>query len=93
MVFLIAALAAVAIAAVIAWLSFTMVKNWIGANQIRDKNYVNVVFKEKLESGSYKTVAGVFNFTRKEISVATAWESKHIDSELEELDRISVIRD
>jgi len=93
MILLLAALGAVAVAAIIAYLTFSMVKKWFRSNEIIDRDYVNVVLKEHLSTGKFKTVGGVFNFRKNVIITATAWESNSIDSELEELERVSVIRE
>lgn len=86
-------LAAVAIAAFLVMLTLAAVKKWFRQNNgIRNKIQVNVVLKQKLASGNYKTVAGVFDTAAERIVTANAWESEKLDEDLKKLDRVAVIR-
>lgn len=86
-------LAAVAVGAIIALLSLLTVKKWFRkSSQISNKTEVNIVLKQKLKNGSYKTVGGVFNTQTEQIVTATAWESKKLDEDLAKLDRVSILR-
>ncbi len=88
------ALAAVAIAVVVLMLTFAIVKKWFRSNNtIQDKEHVNVVLKQRLKSGKYKTVGGIFNPKTEKVLNATAWESKELDEDLQALDRVAVLHD
>ena len=88
------ALAAVAIAVVVLMLTFRTVKKWFRDNNIiQDKEHVNVTLKQRLKSGKYKTIGGIFNPKTEEILKTTAWESKELDEDLQALDRVAVLHD
>ena len=87
-------LAAAAVAVIVALLSLTVVKKWFRSKtQISNKAEVNIILKQRLETGEYKTIAGVFDTATEDIVEVNAWVSQSIDHELESLDRASIIRD
>ena len=90
---LIVALAAVTVAYVVFMFKFGMVKKWFNQNQkITNPNAVNVLLKQKLKSGEYKTIGGIFATQTENILSATAWQSQKLDDELNKLERVSVLR-
>ncbi len=90
---LVVALAAVAVACVVFMLTFATVKKWFQQNQkITNPDAVNVLLKQRLKSGEYKTIGGVFDTKTENILTATAWQSKKLDENLEQLERVSVLR-
>lgn len=86
-------LAAAAVTVAVLLLRFVDVKKWFKQNEITDRDAVNVVLKEKLAGGKFKTVGGIFNTKTNQILKVNAWESEKIDSTLEEMERVSVLRE
>jgi hypothetical protein len=75
---LIALLIAGAVLAVLAW---SEVSEWVNSNTDSLSKYGEII-KEKLSSGNYKVVAGIFN--KHQSKTATKeWEAKELDRELE----------
>ena len=50
------------------------------------------MFQQKLKSGEYKTIGGIFDTQTENILSATAWQSQKLDDELNKLERVSVLR-
>lgn len=88
------ALAAIAVATVLIILTINIIKNWFSNNNsIINRHKVNVILKQKLKSGKYKTVGGIFDPVNEKILSATAWESNQLDDELMSMDRVTVLHD
>ena len=80
--------------AVIALLTIQMVRDWYQEkNKIRDKHHVNVMLKQRLSNGNYKTVTGVFDPYEDKIHDAKVFESKKLDDDLASRKRCCVIHD
>ena len=80
-----ALLAAGAIVAVVSILSWERLKEWFQARQaLTEADADNVAFSlaEKMDSGQYKTVYGVFNKRKETLVEAEAVISKSLDEEL-----------
>ena len=91
---LVVALAAVAVACIVFMLTFATVKKWFQQNQkITNPDAVNVLLKQRLKSGKYKTIGCVFDTKTENTPSATAWQSDKLDEKLEQLERVSVLRD
>ena len=84
----------VAAVAVIAILTIQIVRDWYKEkNKIKDKNHVNVMLKQRLENGNFKTITGVFDPYEDKIHDAKAFESKKLDDDLAARKRCCVIHD
>jgi len=83
-----------AVAAVIALLTFKMVLDWYkDKNKIKDKHHVNVMLKQHLSNGNFKTITGVFDPYDDKIHDAKAFESKKLDDDLAARKECCVIHD
>ena len=81
-------------AAIIAVLTIKMVFDWYKSkNKIKDKHHVNVMLKQELENGNFKTITGVFDPYEDKIHDAKAFESKELDEDLAARSDCCVIRD
>lgn len=79
---------------VIAILTMQMVRDWYKEkNKIKDKHHVNVMLKQRLENGHYKTITGVFDPYEDKIHDAKAFESKKLDDDLASRKDCCVVRD
>jgi len=80
--------AGLAILAVIAILTFQAIVSWFRARtdlKLQDKDNIAFSLQEKLKTGKYKTVHGIFNSQTEELLDYNSVESNDIDEELRDI--------
>jgi hypothetical protein len=61
--------------------TWSMIQNWLNANRI--PGGTATIVKERLQSGNYRIVTGVFD-TRGTLKTQKTWQASSIDNELNE---------
>lgn len=89
------ALAAITIAAVVVCviLKWNDIIDWFkGREKLyqKDKHNVAIVIKEKMQSGDYKVVQGIFNKKTSEFKDSKAYEAKELDEELQACEELTI---
>ena len=81
-----ALLGGVAVIVVLVLVIETIIDWFKNRNAIKEKDKDNIAFtiQEKLKSGKYKTIQGIFNAREETLEDAVVYESEDIDKELRE---------